>query len=219
MSRAPSRCISVDLPEPDGPMIETNSPASMRRLTPCNARTMRAALRIMLRDLAEFHHDECPGSAVPTWAGNSSFHTPPSKSIAGPGSGAPSACHVASAAAHCTTSSRVSTNEPMSAVKRTRHPAVHRPAARAWSTASRMPSSAASTHVAAVRRFISPASRSTLSGNASSTVIPLSLRKPSTATRAKNDFPALRVQESVVSFHITSRNRIESWHDCGSSVN
>ncbi len=31
--------IAVDLPEPEGPMMATNSPASMLRSTPCSART------------------------------------------------------------------------------------------------------------------------------------------------------------------------------------
>ena len=33
--------ISVDLPDPDGPMIATNSPASTVRLTPRTAATSR----------------------------------------------------------------------------------------------------------------------------------------------------------------------------------
>ena len=39
VSRQPSRFISVDLPEPDGPMIATNSPGSMLKLTPRSAWT------------------------------------------------------------------------------------------------------------------------------------------------------------------------------------
>ena len=31
--------ISVDLPEPDGPMMATSSPASIAKLTPASART------------------------------------------------------------------------------------------------------------------------------------------------------------------------------------
>src|SRR5205823_3009243 len=38
-SRHPRMCISVDLPEPDGPVIETNSPAPMLQSTPRNACT------------------------------------------------------------------------------------------------------------------------------------------------------------------------------------
>ena len=38
-SRQPSRCIRVDLPEPDGPTTATYSPGSMRRLTPRSAST------------------------------------------------------------------------------------------------------------------------------------------------------------------------------------
>ena len=36
---APSRCINVDFPHPDGPMMATNSPALTRMLTPRNAST------------------------------------------------------------------------------------------------------------------------------------------------------------------------------------
>ena len=39
VSRQPIRFIKVDLPEPDGPMIATNSPRAMYRLTPFNATT------------------------------------------------------------------------------------------------------------------------------------------------------------------------------------
>ena len=46
----------VDLPEPLGPMIETNSPASMVKLTPRTACTERRALLVELRDFGEFHH-------------------------------------------------------------------------------------------------------------------------------------------------------------------
>ena len=35
-------CIAVDLPEPEGPMIATNSCASMRRSTPQSASTAPA---------------------------------------------------------------------------------------------------------------------------------------------------------------------------------
>ena len=38
-------CISVDLPEPDGPMTATYSPWSIRRLTPCNACTSTVPVR------------------------------------------------------------------------------------------------------------------------------------------------------------------------------
>ena len=34
-------CISVDLPEPDGPMMATYSPAEIERLTPRSASTER----------------------------------------------------------------------------------------------------------------------------------------------------------------------------------
>ena len=33
-------CMSVDLPEPDGPMIAVNSPRRMPTLTPSSARTV-----------------------------------------------------------------------------------------------------------------------------------------------------------------------------------
>jgi len=39
LSRQPSKFISVDLPEPEAPMMATISPASMERLTPSSART------------------------------------------------------------------------------------------------------------------------------------------------------------------------------------
>ncbi len=38
-SRQPMMCISVDLPDPDGPVIARYSPTSTRRLTPRNAST------------------------------------------------------------------------------------------------------------------------------------------------------------------------------------
>jgi hypothetical protein len=38
-SRQPSRFMKVDLPEPDGPITATNSPAAMSRLTPHRAGT------------------------------------------------------------------------------------------------------------------------------------------------------------------------------------
>ena len=37
LSRPPSMFKRVDLPEPDGPMIETKSPRSITRLTPSKA--------------------------------------------------------------------------------------------------------------------------------------------------------------------------------------
>jgi len=37
VSRAPRMCIKVDLPEPDGPMMATNSPFSILKLTPARA--------------------------------------------------------------------------------------------------------------------------------------------------------------------------------------
>src|SRR4051812_46271880 len=39
-SRHPRMCISVDLPEPDGPVTATNSPASTSRFAPRSARTV-----------------------------------------------------------------------------------------------------------------------------------------------------------------------------------
>jgi hypothetical protein len=39
VSRAAQQCMSVDLPEPLGPMTAVNSPAPMSRLTPSRART------------------------------------------------------------------------------------------------------------------------------------------------------------------------------------
>ncbi len=39
VSSAAMQCISVDLPEPDGPMIAVNWPASRSRLTPARACT------------------------------------------------------------------------------------------------------------------------------------------------------------------------------------
>ncbi len=56
VSRPPTRCMSVDLPEPDGPMIETNSPAAIDRLTPRTALTVRRALLVDLGNVDEFHH-------------------------------------------------------------------------------------------------------------------------------------------------------------------
>ena len=41
VSRAPMRCMSVDLPDPDGPMIVTNSPLLTRSDTPRTAFTVR----------------------------------------------------------------------------------------------------------------------------------------------------------------------------------
>jgi len=38
-SRQPRRFMRVDLPEPDGPMIATNSPSSIDSVTPSSART------------------------------------------------------------------------------------------------------------------------------------------------------------------------------------
>jgi hypothetical protein len=43
-SRQPSMFINVDLPEPDEPMIATNSPVSIRRLTPSSAWTARSSV-------------------------------------------------------------------------------------------------------------------------------------------------------------------------------
>src|SRR5579862_2583027 len=37
-SRAPTRCSNVDLPQADGPVMATNSPCSLDRLTPSRAR-------------------------------------------------------------------------------------------------------------------------------------------------------------------------------------
>src|SRR6185369_8495810 len=37
VSKAPKICINVDLPEPDGPIIATNSPVSILKLTPWRA--------------------------------------------------------------------------------------------------------------------------------------------------------------------------------------
>ena len=39
VSSAAQQCISVDLPEPDGPITAVNSPAAMSRVTPSRART------------------------------------------------------------------------------------------------------------------------------------------------------------------------------------
>ena len=44
VSRAAQQCISVDLPEPLGPMIAVNSPATRSRLTPSSARTIASPL-------------------------------------------------------------------------------------------------------------------------------------------------------------------------------
>ncbi len=38
-SSAAQQCISVDLPEPDGPITAVNSPAAMSMVTPSRART------------------------------------------------------------------------------------------------------------------------------------------------------------------------------------
>ena len=40
LSRQPIRFMNVDLPEPDGPITETNSPRSMASDTPSSARTV-----------------------------------------------------------------------------------------------------------------------------------------------------------------------------------
>ena len=45
VSRQPSRCMSVDLPDPDGPMMATYSPASMVRLMSARATTDSDPLR------------------------------------------------------------------------------------------------------------------------------------------------------------------------------
>ena len=42
MSSAAQQCISVDLPDPDGPMTAVKTPASMSRVTPSSARTSAA---------------------------------------------------------------------------------------------------------------------------------------------------------------------------------
>ncbi|MNC95051.1 hypothetical protein D3C83_120640 [compost metagenome] len=42
-SRQPSTFMKVDLPEPDGPMMATNSPRSISTLTPSRARTSGAS--------------------------------------------------------------------------------------------------------------------------------------------------------------------------------
>ena len=39
-SRQPIKFMKVDLPEPDGPMTETNSPRSIDTVTPSSARTV-----------------------------------------------------------------------------------------------------------------------------------------------------------------------------------
>ena len=40
-SSAPSRCSSVDFPEPEGPTIATSSPGSTARSIPCSTSTRR----------------------------------------------------------------------------------------------------------------------------------------------------------------------------------
>ena len=45
VSRQPRMCIRVDLPEPDGPMMATYSPAEMDRLTPRSAATAMEPVR------------------------------------------------------------------------------------------------------------------------------------------------------------------------------
>jgi hypothetical protein len=42
VSSAAQQCISVDLPDPDGPMIAVKTPASMSSVTPSSARTWAA---------------------------------------------------------------------------------------------------------------------------------------------------------------------------------
>src|SRR5882757_11116507 len=48
-SRQPRMCISVDLPDPDGPMIATYSPCSIESETPRNASTSIAPVLYTLR--------------------------------------------------------------------------------------------------------------------------------------------------------------------------
>src|SRR5882757_2030171 len=48
-SRQPRMCISVDLPDPDGPMIATYSPCSIESYTPRNASTSIAPVLYTLR--------------------------------------------------------------------------------------------------------------------------------------------------------------------------
>ena len=45
LSSSPSMLRSVDLPQPDGPMTATNSPASISRETPCRARVSTSVVR------------------------------------------------------------------------------------------------------------------------------------------------------------------------------
>ena len=49
VSRQPMRFISVDFPEPDGPMIATNSPRSMSTDTPLSAWTDSAPMRYVFQ--------------------------------------------------------------------------------------------------------------------------------------------------------------------------
>src|SRR3954447_20416678 len=49
MSRPATRFSRVDLPQPDGPMIATNSPAAMSRSTPRSARTGARSASNVLR--------------------------------------------------------------------------------------------------------------------------------------------------------------------------
>ncbi len=52
-SRQPMMFISVDLPEPDGPMIATYSPCRTSRSMPCSTGTSSAAVLVGFRDVAQ----------------------------------------------------------------------------------------------------------------------------------------------------------------------
>ena len=64
-SRAPRMCSSVLLPLPDGPTIETLSPASSRRSMPDSTTDGAGRPRVVLRDAGDFKHDGAPPSQPP----------------------------------------------------------------------------------------------------------------------------------------------------------
>ena len=57
-------CMNVDLPEPDGPVTATNSPASMERLTPPERAHLHVAHGVGLRDVLDCD-DRHRGSSAP----------------------------------------------------------------------------------------------------------------------------------------------------------
>ena len=65
------RCMRVDLPDPDGPMMVTNSPVRTRERHPADRVHGAAALHVGLRGVEEFDH-VCPSSLSPGGAADGS---------------------------------------------------------------------------------------------------------------------------------------------------